>query len=374
MKFPELSAIVLAGGFSRRMNGFKPLLRLGEDTFTGRTIALFQDFDIPVILVGGYRSEELFSAVLPRNVITRINPEYARGMFSSICTGIACIEPECRGFFLLPVDIPLIRPATITRLIEAFEMKPDSIIYPVFNQRRGHPTLIPTHLIPHILSWQGSGGLKAFLQQYENQAVEIPVADRFIIKDVDTPEDYQQLLQEYETYDIPDDEECRIISEDICRVKPAIIAHGKMVARIATVISQSLEEAGLIINSSLVQAAARLHDIAKGQPKHDAAGGRILTSLGFARVGNVVGVHTELSGGPVNLEAKIVYLADKLVRGEQVVSLDKRYSISAEQYGKDPDIGVKVAERKQRAEETASEIEALAGISLSEMLTGTVAI
>ncbi len=108
----------------------------------------------------------------------------------------------------------------------------------------------------------------------------MPVADRYILEDIDTPEQYRQLLQHYEQYDIPDDEECAVICRDICSLSPEIISHGKMVARVSLVIGHYLELAGISVDLSLVRASAWLHDIAKGQPEHDIAGGRLLHSLG----------------------------------------------------------------------------------------------
>jgi molybdenum cofactor cytidylyltransferase len=70
---------------------------------------------------------------------------------------------------------------------------PGKIVYPVYQGRRGHPPLIPTSLIPGILTWEKEGGLKSFLKMYEKIAVDLPVNDEFILKDIDTPDDYKQL-------------------------------------------------------------------------------------------------------------------------------------------------------------------------------------
>ena len=77
-----------------------------------------------------------------------------------------------------------------------------------------------------------------------------------------------------------------------------------------------------------------LHDIAKGQRKHDIAGGKILRELGFGKVGDIVAVHSDLAGGNtrLSLETKIVYLADKLVEGERLVSLEERYRSSRQRF------------------------------------------
>ncbi len=35
------------------------------------------------------------------------------------------------------------------------------------------------------------------LKEYEKLALEVPVKDSFILEDIDTPEDYQNLLKHY---------------------------------------------------------------------------------------------------------------------------------------------------------------------------------
>lgn len=364
----EITAIILAAGFSSRMVDFKPLLPIGDSTFTGQLVTTFRHENTDIVLVGGHRREELFSSFPDSDVIQQTNPDYEEGMFSSVLKGLEKIPSGSKAFFINPVDIPLIRPATVRRLIETYHEKPGHIIYPVFLGHRGHPTLIPVSLIPDILNWAGDGGLKAVLHSREDIALNISVADRFVTFDVDTTDDYRRLLDSYRTYDIPSDEECQVILGELYNVRPDKVEHGHMVALVATRIGEQLAATGLQVDIPLINAAALLHDIAKGQPKHDEAGGRILRNLGFERVGDIVSVHTDLTGDSAELEAKIVYLADKLVQGSQIVSLEERYRVSAERYRDDPSIGLRVEQRKQRAKQTALEIEQLVKMSLDDIV------
>jgi molybdopterin-guanine dinucleotide biosynthesis protein A len=67
MNTSGLTAIIIAGGFSRRMNGFKPLLPLGESNLTNRVIDLFKQLDIQVILVGATAGRIVQSGDIKRN-------------------------------------------------------------------------------------------------------------------------------------------------------------------------------------------------------------------------------------------------------------------------------------------------------------------
>lgn len=191
------AAIVLAGGLSTRMKQLKPLLPLGGATITDRVIDLFFNEGVGVYLVVGYRRDEIIAGIKKRDITIVYNPDFEKGMFSSIQAGIRGLQPVYQSFFILPVDIPLVRPATVRRLITVALENPDNIIYPVFGGKRGHPPLIPGALATAILGWEKGGGLKAVLKSKERLALEVPVPDSSILFDIDTPEDYAALLERF---------------------------------------------------------------------------------------------------------------------------------------------------------------------------------
>jgi molybdenum cofactor cytidylyltransferase len=362
------AAVVLAGGLSSRMKQFKPLLPLGEATVTDHVIKTFLSAGVDVLLVAGYRHDDIEAGIKKRDISIVNNPDYEKGMFSSIQAGIRRLQPTHKAFFILPVDIPLVRPATIRRLKEAAAQYPDNIIYPTFAGKRGHPPLIPSSLIIAILGWGENGGLKAVLQAQEKLAREIPVADSNILFDIDTPEDYQLLLERYKRYEVPTDEECDVILKEICKVAPDRMRHSFKVSGVAVAIGEAMITAGHKVDIDLVRTAALLHDIAKGQKKHDIAGGKILRELGFDKVGDIVAVHSDLAGGDLSLplEAKIVYISDKFVGGEKVVSIEERYNHPDWV----PEMRKFALERMKVALVVKKELENLLGYRLEKMTFG----
>ncbi|MDJ0804633.1 MAG: nucleotidyltransferase family protein [Desulfobacterales bacterium] len=193
----KFSAIILAAGFSSRMAEFKPLIRIGEKSFVEHAIALFRTAGIEdIVTVLGHRAPEVAPVVQRAASRGVINANYADGMYSSIKTGLKAIQPSCDAFFLLPVDIPLVRPSTVRQLAVAFAKHPaPSVCYPLFQSTRGHPPLINGELVGAILSYDGDGGLRAFLRRHEEQSIAIPVDDPFIRLDADTPEDLLRLKE-----------------------------------------------------------------------------------------------------------------------------------------------------------------------------------
>jgi molybdenum cofactor cytidylyltransferase len=364
------AAIILAGGLSTRMNSFKPLLPLGESTVTGHVIDTFLSAGAAVFLVVGHRRDEIKASIKERDITVVYNPAYRQGMFSSLRAGVRRLPPACQAFFVLPVDIPLVRPATIRRLMDMATSNPHHIIYPVFGGRRGHPPLVPAGLVPAILGWGKGGGLKAVLAEYDKLALELPVADGGVLFDIDTPEDYRRLLERFSRYELPTDEERNEILK-ICRVPPERAAHSFKVAEAAGAIARALQAAGASVDTELVLAAVTLHDIAKGQPKHDIAGGGALREMGFGKVGDIVAVHTDLAGGDTGLplESKIVYLADKLVAGEKLVSLEERYSAAARRF-RTPEAEAAIAARLDVARRVKKELDGLLGRPMEEVASG----
>jgi molybdenum cofactor cytidylyltransferase len=197
MSSARFAAVILAAGFSSRMGQPKPLLPLGKATVTDYIVSTFQSLGLDVFVVVGNRKEEVISGIKSRGITFVHNPDFEKGMFTSIKAGIKHLGKKYQAFFVLPVDIPLVETATVENIIDTGIANPQSIIYPVFLGKRGHPPLIPSGLIPEISVWKQEGGLKAYLKTKEQLAINLPVEDSFILFDIDTPEDYKKLQQLY---------------------------------------------------------------------------------------------------------------------------------------------------------------------------------
>ncbi|MFC2069704.1 NTP transferase domain-containing protein [Chloroflexota bacterium] len=198
MKAKRYAAIVLAAGFSHRMQHFKPLLPLGKETIADHLMATFLQNGVDVYLVVGYRQKELRAGISTRNIQIVENRDYQQGMFSSVQAGLRSLKSDYQAAFIAPVDIPLVHSETIRRLLKAAEEHPGKVIHPVFNQKRGHPPLIPANMFPAVLGWQGDGGLKSVPHFCDDTTVGISVPDSHILFDVDEPVDYEKLLERFQ--------------------------------------------------------------------------------------------------------------------------------------------------------------------------------
>lgn len=136
-----------------------------------------------------------------------------------------------------------------------------------------------------------------------------------------------------------------------------VIAHSEAVAQCAE------ELAGQVpfpVNTKLLLAACRLHDIARTQPNHARAGADILTREGYPDIAALVAVHHDLPEN-ASAEAALLYLADKLVQGTNRVTLAQRFAASYEKCST-PEALAAWQQRRDRAYQALRELQ----LSLSE--------
>lgn len=367
----ETAAIVLAAGHSRRMGRFKPLLPLGGRPMIHWGIDLFKACGVYEIhVVVGHRHGALAPVLVDLGVETVVNPDFEQGMFSSVKAGIRSLSPDCAAVFILPADIPLVRPATVRQLLEHFDPERTKVVVPCFGQHPGHPPLIARSLASSILAADGAGGLRAELARWPAETLQVPVADRFILQDADRPGDYQALDAVCHRRTIPADEECDAILAGLGPGADGIIRHGREVARVAEILTSALQQAKISLDVQLVRAAARVHDLAKGTPDHARVGAERLRSLGFDAVADIVACHHDIAINPRDpvSEKEVVYLADKRVAGDRVVALEERFAAALVRHGDIPDARVNIQRRKAQALAIQARIEAAVGRSVDDLL------
>lgn len=109
-----------------------------------------------------------------------------------------------------------------------------------------------------------------------------------------------------------------------CGTPQPVIDHGEAVARCALTLAQRAE---CPVDEQLLQAACRLHDMARTCPDHARAGAEVLRQEGFEVLADIVARHHDLLSNACT-EAQLLFLADKLVQGTQPVSLEQRFAAS----------------------------------------------
>jgi HD superfamily phosphohydrolase YqeK len=171
---------------------------------------------------------------------------------------------------------------------------------------------------------------------------------------------------------IPDRSTALAILEEYQGAKRERIAHSLAVAGLAMAIGKAISTNGRSLDLALIEAAAILHDIRKGQPDHDHAGGDLLRSLGYPEIAAIVEIHTRLGGRtphpdePIT-EAEVVYIADKSYRRTSRVTIEDRYGIWRNTWKDNPERLESLTRGENRAKTVRDRIEKALGRSLNEM-------
>ena len=186
-------AVITAAGMSSRMGDFKPMLGIGGISIAERVIATFQQSGVTeIVMVTGYNAAVLERHLANHGIVFLRNEQYeTTTMYDSACIGLSYIRDKCDRVLFTPVDIPLFTAATVRSLLASDA----EIAVPACNGLPGHPTLISCSLIDGILADSGNDGLRGALERSGAKIVQVPVDDKGILHDADTPADYADLLR-----------------------------------------------------------------------------------------------------------------------------------------------------------------------------------
>jgi molybdenum cofactor cytidylyltransferase len=188
----RITAIVLAAGESRRMGALKPLLPFGNSTVIETVASSLLRCPIDTVLVVvGHRSEEIARQLAPYPVETVLNDDYAAGMLTSVQRGVAAAPADTEWFVIALADQPALDVAVTTSLIQQAREGTPGILVPTFDGRRGHPLLIHRRYREEIAALSPEIGLRELMRRHPDDVRHIAVAQDAILRDMDTPEEYQ---------------------------------------------------------------------------------------------------------------------------------------------------------------------------------------
>lgn len=192
MNKKKFGAVILAAGFSSRMGAFKPLLQIDDASILVRLIRVAKKAGATdIVVVTGHNREELEPIIKEQGAREAFNEHFADGMFTSIQAGAAALQDGLDGFFLIPVDCPLIPEGVMQQLMQAFE--PDKFAVACYRGKKGHPLLIPEKFRSQIIEHDGRGGLKAITDRDFRLMKRIETGFEGVVMDMDTPKAYEEI-------------------------------------------------------------------------------------------------------------------------------------------------------------------------------------
>ncbi len=183
----KIAAIILAAGRSTRMGDVNKLLvDFNGKPMIAQTVGQVKVSVIEQILVvTGHQADEVRRALSGHQVQFVENDEFHRGMATSLVAGIGALDTDVEGVLIVLGDMPLVTGGNIDALVERFS-KPDDICLPVFKGKCGNPVLWGREYFSVLQKLQGDRGAKRFLEQYQNNIIEVQSDGDAILRDFDT--------------------------------------------------------------------------------------------------------------------------------------------------------------------------------------------
>ena len=186
---------ILAAGRGSRLggDGAKPLLEWrGKPLLQWAVDAALASSLRPVLVVVGYRDDEVRGALEGRDVTVVGNPAWEEGIASSLRAALTDLAPmtEIDAVCIGLADQPLIDPD----VYEALAGVENEIVVPRYDGQPGNPVKLARSLWPEAMALRGDAGARVLMR--ERAVFWIDCTGTGSPADVDTLEDLERLQQE----------------------------------------------------------------------------------------------------------------------------------------------------------------------------------
>jgi len=185
---PQVGAIVMASGFSRRMGCNKMLLNLGEKTVIRHILEQINriDFDEKIV-VSQHEKIRIIGQELGFMAVD--NPQAQQGKSSSIKIALKSLPPM-EGYCFLTGDQILLTDELLGNLLTVFRQNPERIIIPTYKGEWGAPTIFPGDLKDELLKLEGEEGGRKVAENNAGRIMTVEAEPFWQGMDFDTPEEW----------------------------------------------------------------------------------------------------------------------------------------------------------------------------------------
>jgi len=167
------------------------------DTFLSAAIRLFFSHVDVVLVVVGKNEAALAPVVYANGASLVVNPDPARGQFSSLRVGLQEVLNRGRDAAMVTlVDRPPVRMETIETLALAFERAATHrkwAVIPEYQGKHGHPILAGREMLEAFLKAPETSNAHEVEHAHQSEIEYVPIDDPLVAINVDTPEQYAAL-------------------------------------------------------------------------------------------------------------------------------------------------------------------------------------
>ena len=191
----RVAGVVLAAGRASRLGGDLPKQLLSwhaGNTLVGHAVdtALASRLLSEVLVVTGYRAEDVAAVLTDRPVTLVTNPDWLAGQSSSVRAAVQALPSEVSAAVFLLADQPGVRSETVDLLVQAYRSTLAPIVVPEYKGgQRGNPVLFDRSVFPELLALQGDIGGRPVIDRFGAAVWVVPI-DEPQPQGIETMEEY----------------------------------------------------------------------------------------------------------------------------------------------------------------------------------------
>ena len=186
-----ISAILLAAGQSKRMNGENKLTKeiQGTPLIKHSVKNILASSIDELIVVLGHQKETIEKLINKDEKIKFVfNKDFESGIASSIKTGLNNLSEKTEAFFICLGDMPMINPNIYNQLIKFINKR--EIIVPTYKGQQGNPVLFAKSMKEKIINISGDVGAKKILELNKDKILNLEINDQCVTKDFNTQDSF----------------------------------------------------------------------------------------------------------------------------------------------------------------------------------------
>ena len=186
-----ISAILLAAGQSKRMNGENKLTKeiQGTPLIKHSVKNILASSIDELIVVLGHQKETIEKLINKNEKIKFVfNKDFESGIASSIKTGLNNLSEKTEAFFICLGDMPMVNPNIYNQLIKSINKR--EIIVPNYKGQQGNPVLFAKSMKEKIINISGDAGAKKILELNKDKILNLEINDQCVTKDFNTQDSF----------------------------------------------------------------------------------------------------------------------------------------------------------------------------------------
>lgn len=184
-----VSAILLAAGKGSRTGTFKPFLQWSGETFVSKVFRSLREAGVfqEIIVATGFQSSRLTVELESIQAISAYNPEFDKGIHSSIRAGLRALTPGWRGALIAHVDQPQLGPHDYTKIVRSFQNSTKALARPCFRGKPGNPAILGfEHLKEIEAEPEADHGCAYLFKRHPEDVLLVEMDDPKCTEDFDT--------------------------------------------------------------------------------------------------------------------------------------------------------------------------------------------